>query len=70
MVTNKLKSKENMLHILQNDQLVNNSNQDSKNENGVDSLIKDTTGYQDLNFDMVRKPIEEKPFPLDRKAHV
>ena len=53
-----------MLLQIINDQSVNNSNQDSKNVNGVDSLIKNTEGYQDVKFDSVSKPVEEKPFPF------
>ena len=68
MVTNKLKSKENMLHILQNNQLVNNSNQDSKNENGVDTLIKDTAGYQQVELNGFKNPINETRFPFLNKG--
>ena len=57
-----------MLQISGKDQLVNNSNQDSKNVNSVDSLIQDTTGYQELEFDLVSKPVEEKRFPFLNKG--
>lgn len=68
MVTHKLKSKKNMSIILKNDQLVNNSNLDPKNVNGVDSLIKDTTGFHQVELNGFKNPINEKRFPFLNKG--
>ena len=57
-----------MVHMLQNDQLANNSNLDPKNENGVDSLIKDTTGYQQVDLNGFKNPINEISLPFLNKG--